>query len=582
MFFSNDWLDELIARCDIVQMVSSYLPLKRSGRNYLGLCPFHKEKTPSFNVNGEKQFYHCFGCKASGSVIHFVMAMENLSFQEACEYLAKLVNLPLPEQNFDPEYQKRKSLKERIALANKEAAKIYHKQLWEASGKAVLNYFRERGLSDKVIIKFGLGASGFGDVIKDSLLEQGFLEEELIEAGLVINRKGKSVDVFKNRAMFPIVGVYGEVLGFGGRALGDAMPKYLNTSDTPLFNKRKTVYAANLLRKERNLKRILLVEGYMDVIALDQYDIQGAVATLGTALTPEQARLLSRYAREVHICYDGDSAGQNASERAIGIIEEADCKLHPRILQIPDKKDPDEFVRAYGKEAFDQLKPLHSKLFQIERLKTNYQLDDEYQKTEFDSQSARILAQIPSAIELNNILDRACSIIGINKELLLEEIHKLRPEVTKALLDKELRKEKQQQRFSGDKKGIPEEEKIIVSIMAMGRLPFDLVEESIFRNETAKQVYLELKSGKRIPQILDNFDTDSLRAVISDTLMRDYSDHVQEELMKMVQDCMAKMKKNALIERKQYLQANFDAMSETDKEQATQEILQLNKQIRTM
>lgn len=578
MFFPNDWIDELIARSDIVQTIGSYVPLKRAGRNYIGLCPFHNEKTASFNVSPDKQFYHCFGCKASGSIIHFIMGMENLSFPEACEHLARMVNLPLPEQTADPEYQKNKSKKERLALANKEAAKLYHKQLWEHSGKPVLDYFRSRGLTDSVIIKFGLGASSFADIILDTLVPQGFTLEELVEAGLVAQRRGQHSDVFKNRAMFPIVGLYGDVLGFGGRALGEAMPKYLNTSDTLLFNKRKTVYAANLLRKQRELKRVLLVEGYMDVIALDQFNISGAAATLGTALTPEQARLMARYAPEIYICYDGDSAGQKASDRAIAVIEESGANVNARVLQIPDGLDPDEYLRQHGKDAFEKLRPTHNKLYQIQRLKQNYNLEDEYQKTEFDTKSIEILSMIDNVLELNNILEKACGIIGISRELLLEEIHRKKPNMVRGLMEKELKKEKRKLRF--EKTGIPEEEKLLLSIMAMRRLPFDSVDESVFRTESARRTYLQLREGKSIAQIIDALDEETVKAVISDSLMRDYSQIAEDALMQMVKDCIRKIKKNELMGRKRDLQERFVSLSEQEQAIALQEIESLNKQIR--
>ncbi len=328
------WLDELRMRADIVQIVSSYVPLKKAGHRYVGLCPFHNEKTPSFSVDAQKQLYYCFGCKAGGSVIQFVMDIEHMDFHEAVSYLAEQLHMPLPEMKNDPDYEKRRSLKERIYLANQAAARLYHQNLWEEQGKPILQYVKDRGLTDAVIRRFGIGAAA-GDLrIGEALGKEGFSQDELLAAGLIRRREQRTHDMFFNRAVFPIIDAYGNVLGFGGRAMGDAQPKYLNTSDTPAFNKRYNVFAANLLRREKGLKRVILVEGYMDVVALSQFGVAGAAATLGTALTPEQARLLSRFAPEVHLCYDGDSAGQNAILRGLDVLDEQQVKNprtgHPR------------------------------------------------------------------------------------------------------------------------------------------------------------------------------------------------------------------------------------------------------------
>ena len=250
-------------------------------------------------MDGQKQVYHCFGCKAGGSVIQFVMDIERLTFPEAVEFLANQLHMPLPELQNDPAYEKRRSLKERIYLANKAAARLYHQHLWQEDGADILAYVKKRGLSDAVIRRFGIGAAPARPNIGSTLMSEGFTKEELISAGLMLERDGRVFDMFRNRAMFPIIDAYGNVLGFGGRAIGDVQPKYLNTSDTPAFNKRYNVFAANLLRKARGLKRVILVEGYMDVVSLSQFGVEGVAATLGTALTPEQAKLLSRYAPQV-------------------------------------------------------------------------------------------------------------------------------------------------------------------------------------------------------------------------------------------------------------------------------------------
>ena len=362
------WLDELRSRADIVQVISGYVPLKKNGHRYWGLCPFHGEKTASFSVDSERQLYYCFGCKASGSVIQFVMDIERLSFPDAVKLLADHLHMPLPQMEDDPEYQKRRDQRDRLLAANREAARFYHQTLFTEAGKPMLDYLKKRGLDDVVIRKFGLGAApNQWDAITKHLTGMGYTLEELKLVGLTVIKEAepatadspakprRAFDMFRNRAIFPIIDQYGNVLAFGGRTLGDGQPKYLNTSDTPVFNKRKGVYAANLLRKERNLDRVILVEGYMDVVSLTQFGVRGVCATLGTALTEEQARLLKRFAPKVYLSYDGDSAGQHAILRGLDIMDAEGIPC--RVLDYPDKLDPDEFIRRDGPEGFAKLPP---------------------------------------------------------------------------------------------------------------------------------------------------------------------------------------------------------------------------------
>lgn len=293
------WLDELRSRADIVQIISGYVPLKKNGHRYWGLCPFHGEKTASFSVDSEKQLYYCFGCKASGTVIQFIMDMERLEYLDAVKRLADQLHMPLPQLVDDPDYQRKRDQRDRLLAANKEAAKFFYQTLFTEAGKPMLDYLKGRGLSDSVIRRFGLGAApNSWDALTKHLTGMGYTLEELRLCGLTVIREAepateeaparprRAFDMFRNRAIFPIIDQYGSVLAFGGRILGQGQPKYLNTSDTPVFNKRLGVYAANLLRKERHLERVVLVEGYMDVVSLSQFGVTGVCATLGTALTP--------------------------------------------------------------------------------------------------------------------------------------------------------------------------------------------------------------------------------------------------------------------------------------------------------
>ena len=363
------WLDELRSRADIVQVISAYVPLKKNGRKHWGLCPFHGEKTASFSVDQERQLYYCFGCKAGGNVINFVMDIERLDFGEAVRHLADQLHMPLPQMEDDPDWQRKRNLKDRLLAANKEAAKYYHELLFTEEGADVLAYFRKRGLNDAVIRRFGLGASPRGwDKLTRHLLLQGYTQEELVQCGLTLSYKAEPAtadspgrpatvrDMFRGRAMFPIIDQYGNVIAFGGRSLDGAPPKYMNTGDTPVFNKRLNIYAANLLRKERHLERVILVEGYMDVVALSQFGVTGICATLGTALTQEQARLIRRFAPMVYLSYDGDSAGQHAIVRGLDVL--AAEGVPARVLDFPDGLDPDEFIRRDGPEGFAKLPAL--------------------------------------------------------------------------------------------------------------------------------------------------------------------------------------------------------------------------------
>ncbi len=316
--FPQAWLDELRDRADIVQVVSRYVQLTPKGGRYWGLCPFHGEKTASFSVNPQRQMYYCFGCHAGGSAITFVMEIEHLEFADAVKLLAEQNHMELPEMIAGREDAASRSEKERLYEANRQCARFFHSELWKKENAQILSYLYGRGLDDQTIRMFGLGSTpARSDGATQAMRALGFTDDELVRAGISVRRDGRVYDMFRQRAIFPIIDAQGHVLGFGGRALGDAKPKYLNTGDTPVFNKRLGVFAANLLKKQRGLKRVILVEGYMDVIALTQAGVPGVCATLGTALTIEQARMLKRYAPEIWVSYDGDAAGQKAILRAL-------------------------------------------------------------------------------------------------------------------------------------------------------------------------------------------------------------------------------------------------------------------------
>ncbi len=380
MAFPSAWLDELLHKNDIVSVVSDYVELKPKGRKLWACCPLHGEKTPSFSVSPDKQLFYCFGCHAGGTVIQFIMDMERLTFYEAVQSLANRVGMELPNEINDREMQRQRAYKKRIIEANTEAARYFCKCFLDPEiGKDAQAYAAKRGLNSEIVTRFGIGyAPDTWDSLLKLLKGKGYSEKELVDAGLLVhnNDRGTVYDAFRGRLIFPILGVNGQVLGFGARVMGDEKPKYINTGDTPVYNKRNNLYGLNLHKNEK-LDDLIMVEGYMDVIGLYKAGVRNAVASLGTALTQQQARLLKRYVEKVYIAYDGDAAGQNATVRGLDILKNEGLEV--RVITFPDDLDPDEYVQIYGKEGFDRLKEnaLSLNAFKLEAMAKGYELNDE-------------------------------------------------------------------------------------------------------------------------------------------------------------------------------------------------------------
>lgn len=540
--FPPAWLDELRARADIVQVVSAYVPLKKNGHRYVGLCPFHNEKTASFSVDGDKHLYHCFGCKAGGSVIQFVMEIERLDFQEAVRHLADQVNLPLPQMEEDPGYQARKNLRERLYEANRLAAQFYHKKLWEPEGKGVLRYLHERGLDDGVIRRFGLGASGANyDEVTRHLEQEGFTLSELNQAGLTVVKEKKHFDMFRKRAMFPIIDSYGKVVGFGGRAMEDVQPKYLNTSDTLVFNKRQGVYAANLLRKARNLSRVILVEGYMDVVALSQFGVEGVVATLGTALTKEQADLLKRFAPQVWVAYDGDSAGQQATLRALDVMENAG--MPAKVLRFPKGLDPDEFIRQRGLEAFRALAPMTAVGYRLERLSEGFDLSTQDGRVDYAKASAEVLKKVTQPVELETYIQQLMLQTGFTREVLLAQVGTSVATAAKEPAYRPLRRSP-----TVDEPGMERGEQQLLAILASGKLPKDVVTSEDFDHPLAKEIYTGLGTGLSPAAIMENQPDPALQRQMSQVFAMDVSGE-PDQLMRMAEESLKTLRKGRTTAR---------------------------------
>ena len=436
----DSFIEELRYRCDIEQIISSYTQLKRAGRTLKGLCPFHSEKTPSFVVYPENHSFYCFGCAAGGDVITFIRMAEHLEYIEAIRFLAEKVGMTVPEDAKDDIFAKQKT---RMLELNREAARFFHSVLISPQGKRGLDYFRERGLSDKTIRKFGLGYSPDSwDALKNHLRQKGFTEQEMLSAAVVRkNDRGGSFDQFCNRVMFPIIDLRGGVIGFGGRILGDQKPKYLNSSDTAVFKKSRGLFAMNIAKATKQ-PRLILCEGYMDAIAIHQAGFDNAVATLGTALTPEQARLISQYVPEVVLSYDSDEAGRKATDRASQLLSQVGLRV--RVLNIPNAKDPDEFIKKFGAAKFQQLVEgsANSTEYAINLLKKKYPIDTDDGKVAFMKEFCPMMAKVENAIEADVYVNRISQEIGIEYTLIAEQV--------KAMRAKNQRK--QQKKFDNDLK----------------------------------------------------------------------------------------------------------------------------------
>jgi DNA primase len=403
--YSDELIEEVRSANDIVDVIGENVRLKRSGNNYTGLCPFHNEKTPSFSVSRTKQMYYCFGCHAGGNVITFMMEYNHMTFLEALEALAERAHITLPQIEYSKEAQAQADKKAQLLEINKKAAAYYYYLLKTKEGEIGLNYLRERGLSDETIKKFGLGYSGRSGRLYSYLKNKGYSDDLLAETGLfTFDEKRGAMDKFWNRVMFPIADVRGKVIGFGGRVMGDAKPKYLNSPETTVFNKRNNLFGLNIARATRR-RYIILCEGYMDVISMHQAGFDCAVASLGTALTPQQAGLLKRYTTNVLLLYDSDNAGKMAALRAIPILK--DAGIESRVVDLSPYKDPDEFIKGLGASALEERLSGASNafMFEVEDTAAKYRLDDPAERTNFQKAVARMLLQFPEELERNNYIE---------------------------------------------------------------------------------------------------------------------------------------------------------------------------------
>ena len=571
MPFPDSFLQELKLRSDITEIASSYVNLKRHGRNMVGLCPFHGEKTPSFNIYTESGSFYCFGCGAGGDVITFIMKIENLDYIEAVKFLAQRAGMEMPENTYDDSLSK---LRMRIYEANREAARFFHATLLSQRGQSGLNYLRGRALSDRTIRHFGLGfADDDWNSLCNHLKNKGFSEYEIYSANLAFKRKsGNGIyDRFVNRVMFPIIDLRGNVIAFGGRIMTDEKPKYLNTSDTPVFKKSENLFSLNNA-KSSGTRTLILCEGYMDVIALNQAGFTNAVATLGTALTNEQAVLMKRYADEVIICYDADGAGQKATARAIEILRNAGLPI--KILTVPSGKDPDEFIRSKGENGPAAFKLLIEKCgndieYRLMKLKENYNLNTTDGKVAFLNEAVKIVATIESPIERDVFASKLCAELEIDKNAFLEQISKVKRRDRRENIKKETRQIQAELNGQSDKinrehykkpRSSSAEEALLVYLINNPDYANSISERVTpdkFSNSLIKRYYeyvlSKIKSGyEPLTSVSSDFNSDEvsyLYKLISTTIpaastreaVEEYINVINEESNKLTSDKLADM-----------------------------------------
>ncbi len=530
----QDFVDEVRERNDLIEVASEYIKLKRVGNRYAALCPFHNDKkSPSLSIAPDKQLFYCFGCNATGNVIHFIMKMENLEFYDALKFLADRVHLPMPEPGNPADKQKRAELadkRQRIYQMNSEAGRYFFRHLAGEKGKTALAYLKDRGLTNETIKKFGLGFApeGWSNLL-DYLQKKGYTPHEIYEAGLARMRdNGTYYDVFHDgRVIFPIINVQGNTIGFGGRVLegdGGGM-KYLNTPETEVFKKKENLFGLNYAKNDKS-GQMLLMEGYMDVISLHQAGIGNAVASLGTAFTPEQARLLKKYAGKAILCYDSDQAGKRATLRAGEILTEAEMKT--KVMTVTDGKDPDEFIKAKGPEMFrilmEQAQPLLT--YRIEEVKKEYDLDDTEQTVEFVEKAAVILSEIKKAPERELYLKQVAKSAGISVDGLAAQVNVLIRTRTAIEERKQEREERRQfqERTGGrrdmDAMRLTNAERLLLYLMMDGGALNKTIESGLVAEDFTEGIHREMA------ELL--FETEPTRGREAD-VHRDILDKLSEE-----------------------------------------------------
>lgn len=588
--YSDELLDEIKSKNDIVDIVSQYVVLKRTGRNYMGLCPFHKEKSGSFCVSPDKQIFHCFGCGVGGNVFHFISKIENLNFKESVEMLANRAGVELPVSSNSAEDDKRERLKSRVYEVNKCAAEFYHENLYKPTAKPGQEYVKKRHLDNKTLKAFKIGYSGRFNELYTELKSKGFTEEEILASCLVNkNPDGKFIDRFRNRLMFPIFDTHERVIAFGGRVLDDSKPKYINSPEDIVYSKGRHLFAFNIARKY-NSKTIIMVEGYMDAVSLHKRGIHNAVASLGTALTEAQGRLLRRSCEKVIIGYDADGAGQAATLRGLEILQNLGCDI--RILQIEGAKDPDEFVVKYGPERFQMYvdKAISLVEFKVKMLKKSLDLDNVNDKIKFLNEVAKIVAKVENSMEREVYVDKISLEYKVSKDAIYAEINKLlyANSRTEQKLEKKVVPVKnisiQQDEQPVDVKTKRLESLVIYLLINYPDKSFErlkkLIDNNVIKIERNKAIINKLyeeheKGNINIENILDLFDDEITVNYLSGIMSSDFE---ITDVDKCIEDVLVTYRKELLLQRRNEILGKIDNNDLTKEEVANLEA-QLNEVI---
>lgn len=554
MRYSEELIEEVRSRNDIVDVISGYVKLKKSGSNYFGLCPFHNEKSGSFSVSPSKQMYYCFGCGAGGNVITFIMEYENYTFMEAVRMLAERAGIELPQMEETPEERKSRDIRSQLLEINKLAAVYYFHQLRGQNGSTAMNYLKKRELGDETIQRFGLGYSSmYSDDLYRYIKSKGYKDDILKESGLFTYGDGKVTDKFWNRVMFPIMDMNNRVIGFGGRVMGDGKPKYLNSPETKLFDKSRNLYGLNIARTSRK-PNIIICEGYMDVISLHQAGFNQAVASLGTALTSGQASLMKRYTDQVLITYDSDGAGVKAALRAIPILKEAG--LTTKVINMKPYKDPDEFIKGLGAEAFQERidKAQNSFMYEISAMEQNYDLTDPDSKTRFFNEVAGRIVGFEEELERNNYIEAVADKYMVSMDALKAMVGNYgnRVGIVKDRLDSRRTSSSHKEKEDG----ISQAQKILLTWLVQDMSlypkvaaylsPDDFIEEPF--HDVAVRLYEQLDNGQINPAaIISTFDDGETQKKVASIFNRELAEELSDsERERALNQTVKKIKKNSL------------------------------------
>ena len=559
--YSDEILSNIRESNDIVEVISQYVHLKRSGRNYFGLCPFHNEKSPSFSVSPDKQIFHCFGCGAGGNVTTFISKIEGVGFKEAVEILAERANITLPTLGDNVDYKK-EELKAKVYKVNSFTAEYYHKRLYRPESKIGQDYVKQRKLTNETLESYNLGFSGNGDELYKVLRKEGFQDEEIIESGLAKkSENGRFVDFYRDRFMIPILDIRNRVIAFGGRVLGDAKRfKYLNSPENVVYSKGKHLFGLNVAKKYEH-KKLLIVEGYMDAISLHQRGITNVVAALGTALTTNQGWLLRKNAEQIILGFDSDGAGQNAILRAMEVMQNMGTDI--RVLQMTGAKDPDEYVIKYGSARFQKLmdEAISFIEFKVKVLEKSLNLDVAGDKVKFLNEIAKLIAKIENKMEQEIYIEKIAKGYNISKEAIFGQVNKIQYQgKDKDILKKQVPIVNKKQE---KKENVPEEiikrENTIISILLNNPETYEIVKENVsigdfkydLNNEIIKVLYSELENKNiEVSSIIDKIEDESIKNHLTAIIAEDYGIKDNEKAIK---DILKKYEKEKLEKRRDEL-----------------------------